>query len=487
MFGIFPYMFALMSWSYIVNIVNIWEYFMKYMNKLKQDLIALAAVQEGYFTSAQAKKIGYNQSNFSYNVKSNNWKKVSRALFRLYDFNDSFKANCVKWALWSHNRNGQAQAIISHDSALYFYKLIDEEPEKTHLTVPKDFQKRNIPKEHIVIHKDNLPLSALENHGAFMTTNLFRTLKDTKKGLEKNGDWKKVAEKTANSQDITQEQLLQLGIISNSQPLNTVTNYNAEAGSIIETSVKDEVYYRAQDSQKIFESIEKQGRWAMSASICRGNKSQQRGFTLVELLVVIAVISILAGMLLPVLENAVDSAKQIACINNLKQIGIATCLYTDDSDGQLPNTHESKYYYWKYQISTYLGMDGILADPEYWKGVFLCPSWPDDFGGSKGYGWNNAYMGIAPTTPPVFMKEIEVPSKTILCGDTTNWSTAGFSHIYLYPPSWGAHYPGDVISDRHDGGLNLLWADFTARRMLTEELMLGVGSDVNWYYRADKP
>jgi prepilin-type N-terminal cleavage/methylation domain-containing protein len=44
-------------------------------------------------------------------------------------------------------------------------------------------------------------------------------------------------------------------------------------------------------------------------------------FTLVELLVVIAVISILAGMLLPVLQQAQESARQISCINNSKQLG----------------------------------------------------------------------------------------------------------------------------------------------------------------------
>ncbi len=95
-------------------------------------------------------------------------------------------------------------------------------------------------------------------------------------------------------------------------------------------------------------------------------KKTTQAFTLVELLVVIVIIGILAGIALPVFQKAQERGKAISDLSNLKQIGIGIMTYKNDNNNQLPegSTASSDPKIWQQQlVPTYLSTWKILKSP----------------------------------------------------------------------------------------------------------------------------
>src|SRR5581483_11390974 len=104
-------------------------------------------------------------------------------------------------------------------------------------------------------------------------------------------------------------------------------------------------------------------------------KGKSRGFTLMELLVVTAVVGILAALLMPVLSRAKGSAKRTTCLNNLRQINLATRMYAEDHQDAivLPSGFtgaRTDYQLYKEYVKSYAGYKGGPSPSER---LFACP------------------------------------------------------------------------------------------------------------------
>jgi prepilin-type N-terminal cleavage/methylation domain-containing protein/prepilin-type processing-associated H-X9-DG protein len=139
---------------------------------------------------------------------------------------------------------------------------------------------------------------------------------------------------------------------------------------------------------------------------CKRSNAQADGFTLVEMLVVIAIIALLAALLLPVLTQAKGRAKRIVCINNLRETGLSLLMFANDHGGKFPiqvSTNdggslefvkagyqiEHQHFYFSYQHFRTLA--STLREP----GPLACPADSERWAATNFYQFNNWNLSYA--------------------------------------------------------------------------------------------
>lgn len=190
-----------------------------------------------------------------------------------------------------------------------------------------------------------------------------------------------------------------------------------------------------------------------------------RAFTLVEVLVVLAVVALLASLLLPSLGRSLEAGNQAKCVANLRSLGSAAQLYVADNDGALPTsagmTDTPSFGWsgdwWMKQISPYLDESmrwrdnmgvGVSKTP------FACPS-----GTPKGkwhghYGMNSIAVPFArPRDPKKRLVSVASHSETLLFADAL---TVYINEEFVVRGESAAH---GSLAFRHNNSANVVYLD----------------------------
>jgi prepilin-type N-terminal cleavage/methylation domain-containing protein/prepilin-type processing-associated H-X9-DG protein len=220
-----------------------------------------------------------------------------------------------------------------------------------------------------------------------------------------------------------------------------------------------------------------------------------RGFTLIELLVVISIIALLAAILFPVFARARENARRASCQSNLKQIGLAMTMYSQDYDERLvpqsiygPNKHNDGQasLNWSYCLTPYVKSDQIYVCPSRTQLSSVVAHQPEtNYGynrsgqpsnalvlsGSANYAMGGTYdaAGSAGSSTVLTLAAVPSPSTTIAIGDAVTWDSASANGLPYYGNGaaflmWNSADPTSGVMNyradpRHFDGANFVFLD----------------------------
>ncbi|HEY3267513.1 MAG TPA: prepilin-type N-terminal cleavage/methylation domain-containing protein [Armatimonadota bacterium] len=195
----------------------------------------------------------------------------------------------------------------------------------------------------------------------------------------------------------------------------------------------------------------------------------RKAFTLIELLIVIAIFAVLAGLLFPVLSKARERARSAQCISNLRQIGVAVGVYLPDWDDRYPYAFDDQGVYDGRRPAINQVLASYVTHQEIWR----CPSdtgetYPNDplclIGSTAPFWWDNmvmssyGYMGDG--TPDFYGRiagyrtsVVKKPAQAVLSNELRPWHDRGraTARITDSPALQNVLYcDGHVASKTHD-------------------------------------
>ena len=200
-----------------------------------------------------------------------------------------------------------------------------------------------------------------------------------------------------------------------------------------------------------------------------------KGFTLVELLVVVAVISLLASILLPTLRKARESARSVACLSNERSIGLAICAYAKDYNQWLPPCYQfGTNWIWYSWLNPYLPVQNE---------AYHCPAHDEPINpGWLSYGYNEKFGLIESNWTPAYTIYLQrrynrfvAPERTSMLVDLLHGSPTPCSPLGPF-----MMYDGIGLELRHGdtNAINVLWVDGHAGNV--SDMEVGGWTSIEW-------